>query len=79
MNPLRQLKNERNLTFSEMCSLLGEKPEYEKALTNIVNNKRQVPAHKVIKWSSLTGIPAHLLRADMFLGITKPHSEGCHD
>lgn len=66
MHPLLKYKNTHGLTLKGLCSALGETANYEKALCDIVNGKRPVPATKTIRWAERTGIHPHKLRPDMF-------------
>ncbi|MEL5384137.1 MULTISPECIES: transcriptional regulator [Serratia] len=66
MTSLLKFKQEKKLTLKELCVLLGETAAYEKALGDVVNGKRQVPAAKVMRWAEKTGIHPHKLRPDIY-------------
>lgn len=66
MTPLRYLKDSRGLTFKQLCHFLGEPERYEKALTNIVNGRREVPSRKAYRWAALIGVSPSALRPDMY-------------
>jgi hypothetical protein len=66
MTPLLKFKQDKKVTLKELCVLLGETKAYEKALGDVVNGNRPVPAAKVMKWAEKTGIHPHKMRPDIY-------------
>ncbi|MGP0904057.1 hypothetical protein [Serratia marcescens] len=72
MNPIKRFKDEKGVTYLELCNLLGEESRYEKSLVNIANGKRLVPASKVIRWAAAMNIPGESLRPDLYPSMDVP-------